>query len=1514
MKNLWFRIFVFILMLLPAVSVKAQDKISVGGFGTNISEAELAERGVPVKRLPEAFRHRVAKNPLSSSGRHSSPSFSLMTSRHQATLPQMVAGDGTTLYGNLVYSSTWTEDNAPIGIYSFKSAEGSSIEPVVVNDMILATGGGTWGEGKYHFVSYINLMGYIIANYEIYDATTWESEKSVAVGAGSVSLDMTYDATTGNIYGCFLNDAGDGFVFGRMDPVTGIRTELAQLSRAFYMVAANSKGEIYGVNEEGDLCLFEKESGKYTVIGATGISGTIYLCSGTFDLKTDKLYWALSSENSSGLYELDVKTGKATLVNAFANQEEFQGVYIPKPLAEDGAPAVVTNLALDFLNDSKSGKITFTMPSSTYAGDPLDGSLKYIVYVNEKEVKTGNANAGSEVNMDLTVNADGEYRISVRAENSIGLSPQVKVTKWIGNDYPAEPVDVLLEEGAETGMLSLTWKAPVATLHGGYLNKNMLTYNVVRHPDEVNVATNIKETKFDDLIKNTSYQGYSYSVTAVCGSMTGGTATSNIVTSGQALDLPFIEQFNSKDNFNRFSIFDANSDNKTWGYDPVWNAARCDYNISIGKDDWFITPPFKMDAKHVVLLDFRTWCKSSDNPERLSVYMGTGKKPEVMTKVVMPTAVIKNDVAETKEFIITLDNDGDYYIGFHAQSTKDKWWLYVDSISVKQGPLLGTPARVENLTITPGELGNLSATISCTAPSISVDGMALNGISRIDFYRNGSLIGSVNKPEMGSAVSFEDKNAVQGVNEYSVVAINDTGEGLAAVMSTYIGLDVPCAPRNVFVKDVDGKAVITWDAPEAVGANGAYVDVDNLVYQVVCVSDGAHVGHDVKGTTFTDSPKMGSGQGFMAYCVFAQSSIGIGEGAYSNQIVMGTPFELPFRESFANKTIATDPWGFNEITVGSTWSVKDVGTTPDATPQDNDGGLVTYIPADNGGKSELYSGKINLGKAKNPVLEFYYYSNTNSYDHISVQISVDNGTPTEEKYITFGSSAPMGWTKASVSLEKYIGKQIQIHFVADSRNGEYNIHFDNIVVKDLYQHNLVLSGISAPSKMYNGEVATVKVDVINDGAKEAAEYDVNLYRNGKNVATKHGTSLASDGKASFDFEETPTIDFGDNAVYYAEVVMENDENTLDNRSSEVTVAVTQPRFPTVSDLAGEYTADGKVVLTWSEPASSQMGSGEPIVDDMENYASFAITNIGDWKLVDLDGSKTYGIAIGQNQVLEYPNVGEAMAYQVFVPSEAGIDITAPDWAPWAPHSGNKMLACFSATEKKNDDWLISPELTGDEQEISFYGKTVIATYGLETIEIYYSKTGNNVGDFVKISDFSVPDKWTELKATLPIGARYFAIRCTSQDRFAFLLDDIKYMPATEAQMELSLVGFNVYCDSEKLTAEPLMDFTYIDEKPSASATTYRVTTVYDKGESVYSNAVVLSPTGIDGVSTSSVGIYGMDGFVRICNAEGLPVAVISVDGSVCYSSLSATSSLDVPVAKGVYIVKVGDATAKIVVR
>ena len=103
-------------------------------------------------------------------------------------------------------------------------------------------------------------------------------------------------------------------------------------------------------------------------------------------------------------------------------------------------------------------------------------------------------------------------------------------------------------------------------------------------------------------------------------------------------------------------------------------------------------------------------------------------------------------------------------------------------------------------------------------------------------------------------MEWVDENVPElGYHEYTIVAINEVGEGERAYLNRYIGPDVPAKVTDLAVKKIEGCASVelSWTGSEG-GENGSYADASKLTYTVVRYPDSAVLAEGLKETSFTD--------------------------------------------------------------------------------------------------------------------------------------------------------------------------------------------------------------------------------------------------------------------------------------------------------------------------------------------------------------------------------------------------------------------------------------------------------------------------------------------------------------------------------------------------------------------------------------------------------------------------------------------------------------------------------------
>lgn len=1329
--------------------------------------------------------------------------------------------------------------------YEYTASSFDVSSPVTFNtlsysDDFESSGCAVYANGKMYVNSLRTGLLETTTRQRVFDCSDWSLIEKRDLSCTVSATAMTYDESTNTIFGQFYNEDMSEVEWGYFDPHSGRTTGVRIMDERLYALAAAADGTIYAINENGLLETLDPQTGIVKdKIGNTGIVPK-FIQSATIDTKSGKMYWcAMESDGFTALYDVNLTTGEATKIADFEGGEEIVGAYIVEK-AENAAPAEVSSLSLDFEGNSLSGKVKFHTPALTTDGNKLTGSLTVKIMING-EVKTIESQPNQDCSVDISVPEAGWYCVKVFVANDAGESLKSIAEQWIGVDKPQAPSNIKLVN--RNGTAYVTWTAPTEGQNGGYIDQSRLTYTVMRMPGGAIVAENYTKTEFSELIDDNDVNNVSYYITPFYEGQRGETAYSNSVAFGSAYTVPATVDLWNITDFGLCTIEDANSDGNTWQW---LGGAKYNGSDECSADDWLITPAFLLEKGRFYNLEYSV---SASNgymfPERYDIMMGNGNESSAMTTEVVKDETIEyiyvNDKYVEKSVRMKVNETGNYYFGIHAKSDAGNHTLMFSTIGVSNGPVYSAPDSVADLQAVAADKGELRATLSFTVPTKNVVGETLQAIGKIEISHNGKLIATFDGKQPGEKLTYTDTEALQGENTYSVVCYDADGNaGDGATTSVYVGVDRPSAPCDFKLNYTEGNVHLSWKAP-ADGLHGKYINPADLKY---IITEGLYdeiVASDITATSYDIAASVEKGkQEIFGYSLYAQNVAGFSPAATSNYIMVGDAYQLPFNEQFTNGIMTYNMWVADDASGESLW---DMDTS--------NGHVTTGCPVFSGGYGDyhqLSTGMIDLTDALDPVLSFWARS-TSSKDKLQVNVSTDFNEPYNQlAEVDFSTITPGEWHKVVLPLTQYKGKSnILIGFKAFANDTYSSIWFDDVIVRDQKSHDLAVISITSDlDKVELGKTsANISLGVANIGKEDvmAADYTAKLFCNGNLVATADGKDITSDEEASFTLKYVPQSTDKANNQLYAVVDYAADENSTDNTSDTINVNVVKPQMPTVDDLKLDATGES-CTLSWSQPDLS-VTAARIVTDDFESYEAFTLDEIGEWTLHDVDGYNVCNI-----QGTSYPNMYKPMAFQVFNPSLVSTT-TGGLSSIFDPHNGNQYLVDFACEDGANDDWLVSPELSGNAQTISFYARSVTNQYGLEQFEVYASDTGTETTDMKLVMDETKASvKWTKYTVDIPAGTKHFAIRCVSDMRFAFMIDDVTYECAPKP-LEVEFLGYNVYRDGKKINDQPLSSATFTDDNTAKNAA-YYVTVVYNLGESEPSNTVINSTTDINNISEESV--------------------------------------------------------------
>lgn len=1420
--------------------------------------------------------------------------------------------EGLTVYGNIIYSNAMPPSD--YGIYYFTTDDMPS--GVIVD-------GSTYQSGVYNpdLSRYITVMAKpgssTTSIITFYDTDTWTVADQIEAPRSSMAHDMTYCPADGKIYGCFLTESGMGRRLGTLNPATGHVTTIKDGTRKYCTMAANDNGELYAIDEQGNLYNLARGNGAETLIGNTGFE-PYYEQSMTFD-HNGRLLWFATNRSDSKWLEVNTATAETTVIADWAaDMHEIVGAAILDEAIDASAPAAVSDLSANFPIGAPNGTVSFTMPSQTFGGETLNGTVNYTVKADGTVLREGEATAGSAVSISDISLADGPHRIEAVCSNNAGKGPKAAINVVVGYDTPKSPSEVTVTRSE--GNATVSWTAVTEGINGGTTGD--VKYNVTRLPDNVQVAENISGTNVTDNTASLPYAAYSYQVRATNTAGTSDPTISSSVILGYAIALPYTSDF-SKDSCNSAYVsLNVNEDQSQWLPRPASKYWYCMGNVYNDADDWLFSPMVNLQADWFYPVSIDAQSTPSHNTELMDVYFGNDTTATAMTNnLAGKTLVYQKNQRRSETFYLHAPATGRYTVGLHCVSTKNQYTLLLHSLKIGEG-INGNAPDTCKVTATPGEKGALSAKINVTPPAKNLLGNSVEPLTyvKIENITTGKTVGTKEMNGSTEAFTVTDTETVNGFNTWRITAANSIGEGRSSEVTAYVGIDTPALVTGLTFEQNGLDAVLTWDRISETGAHSGYVDPEQVFYRIVLQRPSITlIAAHVDETTFTDQQwreQLQSSQQQVAYAVFAENSIGRGEGLVTDYKLFGTPYPMPFNESFANKSISTSPWVNHSMVEGSTcqWDLAKNDSRGIISPQDNDAGFAIFRPG-NSGSQILYSPMVDLTQAEHPALKFWYWTPAHG---MSVRVSTDRGVNWET--VDTLALTEDAWRLHTVDLSAYKGQLVSVGIQATVEPGDNTEGgLDNLSVVELDDTDLMAWYAFSEDPAVAGSKININLGMVNNGAGTINNYQVKILNNDAVIAEREiSETLEADKTASLTIPVSISPATGRQLNLKAVVTTEGDSNA-DNNMVELNLDVHTPNYGIPASLTATREADNfPVKLAWEAP--SETGSLQ-VTEDFENITPWQLGGInptlnrkysvvGNYRLFDGDQDDT-------NYLLYYPTPVAALpmagcVYSAVNPQNLFETV-------YIPFNGDQCWSFWAAMDNPSDDYLILPEL-GSVKKISFYAKSVSRS-NEETIELCASSTSYNIEDMtvvphsrraVTAKDMETDNGYTFYEFELPADTKYVAIHYVSEWGTGMLLDNLSYYPADGDYDNLDINGYNIYRNNEYLATSS--DRNYEDATAVATVdNTYYVTALYGENQSLPSQeATVYAGSGINGTATGSLTISTQHGTITVYGSTA-DVQVYDMGGRLL-ATAKAADVVTIAMEPGIYNVRCGNRAATVQVR
>ena len=216
-------------------------------------------------------------------------------------------------------------------------------------------------------------------------------------------------------------------------------------------------------------------------------------------------------------------------------------------------------------------------------------------------------------------------------------------------------------------------------------------------------------------------------------------------------------------------------------------------------------------------------------------------------------------------------------------------------------PALKAPSIATEFKYMENAVGALAGKLQFKLPAEAYDGTALTGNLTITVKEGKKVLVNA-KAEAGSVFTSGELNFTNSNHTVSITISNEAGEGPTINRTFFVGYDTPSACTDITLTSEGLKTTLSWTAPTK-GTNGSPIDTEKLRYKVTRY--GARsldepsevvVAEDLKECKFEEEHPAD----MTRYVYLVQPYVGEikGVAAYSNNLIVGTPLDLPYGGPF----------------------------------------------------------------------------------------------------------------------------------------------------------------------------------------------------------------------------------------------------------------------------------------------------------------------------------------------------------------------------------------------------------------------------------------------------------------------------------------------------------------------------------------------------------------------------------------------------------------------------------------
>lgn len=456
---------------------------------------------------------------------------------------------------------------------------------------------------------------------------------------------------------------------------------------------------------------------------------------------------------------------------------------------------------------------------------------------------------------------------------------------------------------------------------------------------------------------------------------------------------------------------------------------------------WVVFPLMQIEDEKVFRISFEGNMMSWGEGLAVDVVSGDSPDPENLVEKAFDVTFdpSKYGFVEHEGLMVIAGNGGRKYVALHIVSPTQGYlyWsmrnLKIEEVASAMAPDVVTELVAES---------ELVSRLTMKAPAVDYAGRPLDGLDKVEIYRNGSAVPShvFDKPAPGESLEWIDKDARQGINDYLVVGSNSHGRGNALEVSSFIGYDEPIAPEGLSIvpNDDNQTATVSWNRPER-GIHGGVLNQEKMSFVLVTVNPEETdperqitiLRQGLTETSVVPEREATDNQELVYYGIATVTPQGVSEPSVYFTI-LGRPYTVPFAESFTAGEASTGIW----LNTGSAgYGLQAMPTSEDVleyngftgTSQDDDNGVFMFL---NGAMSEnpipfaVLSPKVSLAGSVDPVLSFWLYKGSQRGGYETVPTLEVSASSDESDFRVLGTERwddvdTPTWVKCEYSLADF---------------------------------------------------------------------------------------------------------------------------------------------------------------------------------------------------------------------------------------------------------------------------------------------------------------------------------------------------------------------------------------------------------------------------------------------------------------------------------------------------------------